>query len=186
MEVSRGLGSGRCLDVDQANGNVIIWDCHGGSNQQWAFKAVFPTPLPPLPKPPPRGKLVEVGREKVLKLVPSELFFYPRVDRRIQKIVFAGNRAQLQIDQVQVVFRNGRIRRLEGLEGTLGAGQTKAISLLGLGRRGSGKWIQEIQVVALSPNLIGSRGELVVQVQYHQKRLRSRISIQGKSLLEKP
>ena len=46
MEVSRVWGSGRCLDVDQANGNVIIWDCHGGSNQQWAFDPVDQKPRP--------------------------------------------------------------------------------------------------------------------------------------------
>ncbi|MFJ3617423.1 non-reducing end alpha-L-arabinofuranosidase family hydrolase [Streptomyces iakyrus] len=37
----RGVGSGRCLDVpgaDQTNGtNVQIWDCHGGTNQQWTL-----------------------------------------------------------------------------------------------------------------------------------------------------
>ncbi len=35
----RGVGSGRCLDVDgasQSNGaQTLIWDCHGGANQQW-------------------------------------------------------------------------------------------------------------------------------------------------------
>ncbi|WP_433500833.1 lectin [Sphaerimonospora sp. CA-214678] len=35
----RGVGSGRCLDVDgasQTNGaQTLIWDCHGGVNQQW-------------------------------------------------------------------------------------------------------------------------------------------------------
>ncbi|MFM9693788.1 non-reducing end alpha-L-arabinofuranosidase family hydrolase [Streptomyces europaeiscabiei] len=35
----RGVDSGRCLDVagfSQADGaNVHIWDCHGGTNQQW-------------------------------------------------------------------------------------------------------------------------------------------------------
>src|SRR5690606_31355097 len=35
----RGVGSNRCLDVDgasQSNGaQVHIWDCHGGTNQQW-------------------------------------------------------------------------------------------------------------------------------------------------------
>ncbi|WP_433500823.1 arabinofuranosidase catalytic domain-containing protein [Sphaerimonospora sp. CA-214678] len=34
-----GVGSGRCLDVDgasQSNGaQTLIWDCHGGVNQQW-------------------------------------------------------------------------------------------------------------------------------------------------------
>ncbi|MGW1957537.1 non-reducing end alpha-L-arabinofuranosidase family hydrolase [Streptomyces sp. NPDC001920] len=37
----RGVGSGRCLDVPgagQADGtNVQIWDCHGGTNQQWTL-----------------------------------------------------------------------------------------------------------------------------------------------------
>ncbi|WP_020120360.1 non-reducing end alpha-L-arabinofuranosidase family hydrolase [Streptomyces canus] len=37
----RGVGSGRCLDVanaGQADGtNVQIWDCHGGTNQQWTL-----------------------------------------------------------------------------------------------------------------------------------------------------
>ncbi|MFJ4077715.1 non-reducing end alpha-L-arabinofuranosidase family hydrolase [Streptomyces iakyrus] len=37
----RGVGSGRCLDVpgaNQTNGtNVQIWDCHGGTNQQWTL-----------------------------------------------------------------------------------------------------------------------------------------------------
>jgi hypothetical protein len=37
----RGVGSGRCLDVsgaDQTDGtNVQIWDCHGGTNQQWTL-----------------------------------------------------------------------------------------------------------------------------------------------------
>ncbi|MEU0941192.1 non-reducing end alpha-L-arabinofuranosidase family hydrolase [Streptomyces canus] len=37
----RGAGSGRCLDVanaGQADGtNVQIWDCHGGTNQQWTL-----------------------------------------------------------------------------------------------------------------------------------------------------
>ncbi|MFJ5999699.1 non-reducing end alpha-L-arabinofuranosidase family hydrolase [Streptomyces sp. NPDC092370] len=37
----RGVGSGRCLDVpgaSQADGtNVQIWDCHGGTNQQWTL-----------------------------------------------------------------------------------------------------------------------------------------------------
>ncbi|WP_371778005.1 glycoside hydrolase family 27 protein [Streptosporangium subroseum] len=36
----QGVGSGRCLDVtgaSQANGTqVVIWDCNGQSNQQWA------------------------------------------------------------------------------------------------------------------------------------------------------
>ncbi len=38
--VLRGVGSGRCLDVpnaSQTNGTqVVIWDCNGGVNQQWA------------------------------------------------------------------------------------------------------------------------------------------------------
>ncbi len=38
-----GLHSGRCLDVDgamQTNGNrVQIYECHGGSNQQWTFNS---------------------------------------------------------------------------------------------------------------------------------------------------
>jgi hypothetical protein len=38
--VLRGVGSGRCLDVpnlSQTNGTqVVIWDCNGGANQQWA------------------------------------------------------------------------------------------------------------------------------------------------------
>ncbi|MFF9031013.1 non-reducing end alpha-L-arabinofuranosidase family hydrolase [Streptomyces iakyrus] len=37
----RGVGSGRCLDVpgaNQTNGtNMQIWDCHGGTNQQWTL-----------------------------------------------------------------------------------------------------------------------------------------------------
>ncbi|MEU1006153.1 non-reducing end alpha-L-arabinofuranosidase family hydrolase [Streptomyces tibetensis] len=37
----RGAGSGRCLDVPgagQTDGtNVQIWDCHGGTNQQWTL-----------------------------------------------------------------------------------------------------------------------------------------------------
>ncbi|MFE0330975.1 non-reducing end alpha-L-arabinofuranosidase family hydrolase [Streptomyces sp. NPDC058960] len=37
----RGVASGRCLDVSggsQADGtNVQIWDCHGGTNQQWTL-----------------------------------------------------------------------------------------------------------------------------------------------------
>jgi hypothetical protein len=37
----RGAGSGRCLDVpgtSQTDGtNVQIWDCHGGTNQQWTL-----------------------------------------------------------------------------------------------------------------------------------------------------
>ncbi|MGW7210862.1 non-reducing end alpha-L-arabinofuranosidase family hydrolase, partial [Streptomyces sp. NPDC054837] len=37
----RGVDSGRCLDVagvSQADGaNVHIWDCHGGTNQQWTL-----------------------------------------------------------------------------------------------------------------------------------------------------
>ncbi|CCK27713.1 Alpha-L-arabinofuranosidase [Streptomyces davaonensis JCM 4913] len=37
----RGVGSGRCLDVPgagQTDGtNVQIWDCHGGTNQQWTL-----------------------------------------------------------------------------------------------------------------------------------------------------
>ncbi|MFF4714933.1 non-reducing end alpha-L-arabinofuranosidase family hydrolase [Streptomyces eurythermus] len=37
----RGVGSGRCLDVPnagQADGtNPLIWDCHGGTNQQWTL-----------------------------------------------------------------------------------------------------------------------------------------------------
>jgi uncharacterized membrane protein len=37
----RGVGSGRCLDVPgagQADGtNLQIWDCHGGTNQQWTL-----------------------------------------------------------------------------------------------------------------------------------------------------
>jgi hypothetical protein len=37
----RGVASGRCLDVpgaNQADGtNVQIWDCHGGTNQQWTL-----------------------------------------------------------------------------------------------------------------------------------------------------
>ncbi|WP_033308688.1 non-reducing end alpha-L-arabinofuranosidase family hydrolase [Streptomyces iakyrus] len=37
----RGVGSGRCLDVPGANQtdgtNVQIWDCHGGTNQQWTL-----------------------------------------------------------------------------------------------------------------------------------------------------
>ncbi len=39
--VLRGVGSGRCLDVpnqSQTNGTqVVIWDCNGGANQQWAL-----------------------------------------------------------------------------------------------------------------------------------------------------
>ncbi|KUO20340.1 alpha-L-arabinofuranosidase, partial [Streptomyces dysideae] len=37
----RGVDSGRCLDVEgfsQTDGaNVHIWDCHGGTNQQWTL-----------------------------------------------------------------------------------------------------------------------------------------------------
>jgi hypothetical protein len=37
----RGAGSGRCLDVPGANQtdgtNLQIWDCHGGTNQQWTL-----------------------------------------------------------------------------------------------------------------------------------------------------
>jgi hypothetical protein len=37
----RGVGSGRCLDVPGANQtdgtNLQIWDCHGGTNQQWTL-----------------------------------------------------------------------------------------------------------------------------------------------------
>ncbi|GKQ41396.1 non-reducing end alpha-L-arabinofuranosidase family hydrolase [Streptomyces sp. A012304] len=37
----RGVGSGRCLDVpgaSQTDGtNLQIWDCHGGTNQQWTL-----------------------------------------------------------------------------------------------------------------------------------------------------
>jgi hypothetical protein len=37
----RGVGSGRCLDVagaSQTDGtNLHIWDCHGGTNQQWTL-----------------------------------------------------------------------------------------------------------------------------------------------------
>ncbi|MCK8437133.1 alpha-L-arabinofuranosidase [Streptomyces sp. D2-8] len=39
--VLRGVGSGRCLDVpgaSQTDGtNLQIWDCHGGTNQQWTL-----------------------------------------------------------------------------------------------------------------------------------------------------
>lgn len=41
--VLRGLGSGRCLDVPNASQtdgtSVAIWDCNGGSNQQWTSTA---------------------------------------------------------------------------------------------------------------------------------------------------
>ncbi|POX46232.1 non-reducing end alpha-L-arabinofuranosidase family hydrolase [Streptomyces sp. Ru72] len=37
----RGVGSGRCLDVpgaSQTDGTLLqIWDCHGGTNQQWTL-----------------------------------------------------------------------------------------------------------------------------------------------------
>jgi alpha-galactosidase len=40
----QGVGSGRCLDVNgasQVNGTrVVIWDCHGQSNQQWTSTGV--------------------------------------------------------------------------------------------------------------------------------------------------
>lgn len=35
----RGTGSGRCLDITGSNSSdgtpVVLWDCHGGANQQW-------------------------------------------------------------------------------------------------------------------------------------------------------
>ncbi|MBO9556205.1 ricin-type beta-trefoil lectin domain protein [Cellulomonas sp.] len=41
--VLRGVGSGRCLDVPNASQTdgtaVAIWDCNGGSNQQWTSTA---------------------------------------------------------------------------------------------------------------------------------------------------
>ncbi|MEO3753243.1 non-reducing end alpha-L-arabinofuranosidase family hydrolase [Streptomyces sp. B6B3] len=37
----RGVGSGRCLDVPNASQtegtNLQVWDCHGGTNQQWTL-----------------------------------------------------------------------------------------------------------------------------------------------------
>jgi len=29
-------GSGKCLDVSRKDGNVLLWSCHGGKNQQWS------------------------------------------------------------------------------------------------------------------------------------------------------
>ena len=50
-----GGQSGRCLDANElgtANGtNVILWDCHGQSNQQWKS----PEPPPSTPPTPPTG-----------------------------------------------------------------------------------------------------------------------------------
>ena len=28
-------GNGMCLDIDKSNGNILVWSCHGRSNQQW-------------------------------------------------------------------------------------------------------------------------------------------------------
>ena len=46
--VLRGVGSNRCLDVPglaTANGTLLqIWDCNGGSNQQWNYAVQRRTP----------------------------------------------------------------------------------------------------------------------------------------------
>jgi 1-phosphatidylinositol phosphodiesterase len=34
----RSQFNGKCLDMDMANSNVQVWDCHGGANQQWVYE----------------------------------------------------------------------------------------------------------------------------------------------------
>jgi ricin-type beta-trefoil lectin protein len=35
VELRSQAAAGSCMDVNAANGNVVLWSCHGGANQQF-------------------------------------------------------------------------------------------------------------------------------------------------------
>lgn len=37
VEVRSGIAAGSCMDANAAKGNVILWSCHGGPNQRFAY-----------------------------------------------------------------------------------------------------------------------------------------------------
>lgn len=37
VELRSRLAIGSCMDANAASGNVILWSCHGGSNQKFAY-----------------------------------------------------------------------------------------------------------------------------------------------------
>jgi hypothetical protein len=37
MELRSRLAAGSCMDANAASGQVILWSCHGGSNQKFAY-----------------------------------------------------------------------------------------------------------------------------------------------------
>lgn len=37
VELRSRVAVGSCMDANAANGNVILWSCHGGSNQRFAY-----------------------------------------------------------------------------------------------------------------------------------------------------
>lgn len=114
----------------------------------------------PRPRPIPSGPFfVSAGSKKVDKFIVDTDRFYVHANN-IEAIKISAKRANLEIESVKVHFDNGRVLTIRDFAGYL----RKGSSLTHNFRTRHGANIDQVEVNATSTNLIGSRGEIVLEL----------------------